>query len=46
VEEIMVPRVKVDALSDEATIAEALEYYLVHTHSRIPVYHEQIDNII
>ena len=25
---------------------EALEYYLAHTHSRIPVYHERIDNII
>jgi len=46
VEEIMVPRVKVDALSDEVTISEALEYYTTHTHSRIPVYHEQIDNIV
>lgn len=46
VEEIMVPRVKVDAMSDEMTVEEALEYYLAHTHSRIPVYHEQIDNII
>jgi len=46
VEEIMVPRVKIDALSDETTIEEALEYYLSHTHSRIPVYNDQIDNII
>lgn len=46
VEEIMVPRVKIDALSDDITIEEALEYYLTHTHSRIPVYHDQIDNII
>jgi len=46
VEEIMVPRVKIDALSDETTIEEALEYYLAHTHSRIPVYHDQIDNIV
>jgi len=46
VEEIMVPRVKIDALSDTSTIEEALEYYLAHTHSRIPVYHDQIDNII
>lgn len=46
VEEIMVPRVKIDALSSEKTIEEALEYYLAHTHSRIPIYHEQIDNII
>jgi len=46
VEEIMVPRVKIDALSDTYTIEEALEYYLAHTHSRIPVYHDQIDNIV
>lgn len=46
VEEIMVPRVKIDALSDDMTIEQALEYYLTHTHSRIPVYHDQIDNII
>lgn len=46
VEEIMVPRVKIDAVSDEMTVEEALDYYLSHTHSRIPVYHEQIDNIV
>lgn len=46
VEEIMIPRVKIDAVSDNITVEEALEYYLAHTHSRIPVYHEQIDNII
>lgn len=46
IEEIMVPRVKVDALSDQVTVEESLEYYLSHTHSRIPVYHKQIDNII
>ena len=46
IEEIMVPRVKVDALPDDMTVEEALEYYLTHTHSRIPVYHKQIDNII
>ena len=46
IEEIMVPRVKVDALSDESTVEESLEYYLSHTHSRIPVFHEQIDNIV
>lgn len=46
VEEIMVPRVKIEALSDTTTIEQALEYYLSHTHSRIPVYHDQIDTII
>lgn len=46
IEEIMVPRVKVDALSSERTIDEALDYYLKHTHSRIPVYKWQIDKMI
>lgn len=46
VEEIMVPRIKIDAISDTFTIEEALEYYMSHSHSRIPVYHEQVDNIV
>ena len=46
IEEIMIPRVKVDALSDEKTIDQALDYYIKHTHSRIPVYKQQIDRII
>ena len=46
IEEIMVPRVKVDAMSDELTIDQAMEYYMEHTHSRIPVYHKQKDTII
>lgn len=46
VEEIMVPRVKIEAIEDTMTIDEALAYYMSHTHSRIPVYHDQIDNII
>lgn len=42
----MVPRVRLDAISDEKTVAEALEFYLGHTHSRIPVYSGTIDKII
>jgi putative hemolysin len=45
-EEIMTPRVKVDKLPDTTTIEDALDYILEHTHSRIPVYHEDIDHII
>ena len=45
VEEIMTPRVKLEALEDDTTIEDALIYYLKHTHSRIPVYNETIDNI-
>lgn len=46
IEEVMVPRVRLDAISDEKTVAEALEFYLSHTHSRIPVYSGTIDKII
>ncbi len=45
VEEIMTPRVKVDALDIDTTVWEALNYYLEHTHSRIPVYSDTIDKI-
>lgn len=46
IEEVMVPRVRLDAISDEKTVAEALDFYLSHTHSRIPVYSGTIDKII
>ncbi len=46
VEEVMIPRVKVDMLSDTTTIGEALSFYLEHTHSRIPVYHTSKDTVI
>ncbi len=45
VEEIMTPRVKIEAISDEITVKEAMDFFLSHTHSRIPVYHETIDKI-
>lgn len=45
VEEIMTPRVKVEALQDKTTVQEALNFYLTHTHSRIPVYTDTIDKI-
>ena len=44
-EEIMTPRVKIEAIPDTLTIREAVEYYLTHTHTRIPIYHETIDKI-
>lgn len=42
----MVPRVRLDVISDEKTIDNAMQYYLEHTHSRIPVYHDTVDKII
>lgn len=45
VEEVMTPRVKIDALDIEETVWEAMDFYLSHTHSRIPVYTDTIDKI-
>ena len=45
VEEIMTPRVKIDALDDDVTVWEAKAFYMKHTHSRIPVFEERIDRI-
>lgn len=46
VEEIMTPRVNVDKLDSKTTISESIDYLLKHTHSRIPVYKDDIDHII
>ncbi len=46
VEDIMVPRVKMEVLSTSKTIKDAREFYLSHTHSRIPIYHKTIDKIV
>lgn len=45
VEEVMTPRVKIDALDIETKVSEAMDFYLSHTHSRIPVYTDTIDKI-
>lgn len=45
VDEIMTPRVKIEALSIKSTVREAMEFYLSHTHSRIPIYWKTIDKI-
>ncbi len=45
VEEIMTPRVQIEALSNKATIKEAFDFFINHTHSRIPIYSETIDKI-
>ncbi len=46
IEEVMIPRVRMKAISDEKTIQETFDFYMKNTHSRIPVYHETIDNIV
>lgn len=44
--DIMVPRMDMYVLSDTATYPELLEAFEDDKYSRIPVYHETIDNII
>lgn len=46
VKEIMVPRTEIIALPDTATVNEAIEVALREGYSRIPVYSQNIDNII
>jgi len=46
VREVMVPRVDIVALDQEASLQQALETVIAHGHSRIPVYDETIDNIV
>ena len=44
-EDVMTPRIKIKALSDENTLTEAIEILTEYHYSRIPVYHETIDTI-
>jgi putative hemolysin len=46
VEEIMVPRVKIQALPVESTLHEVADFVMKGHHSRIPVYKESIDNVV
>jgi CBS domain containing-hemolysin-like protein len=46
VREVMVPRVDIVALEEQASLQEALETVIAHGHSRIPVYRETIDQIV
>jgi putative hemolysin len=45
VTEVMVPRIDIVAVSEDATIDDALDLIVTYGHSRIPVYKETIDNI-
>jgi CBS domain containing-hemolysin-like protein len=46
VREVMTPRTEMVALPDTATIPEALEAFATSRKSRIPLYHETIDQVI
>ncbi len=44
--EVMVPRIDMDVLEDTATVADAAQVILQTGHSRVPVFHESIDNVV
>lgn len=44
--EIMTPRVAIEAMESKLTIQEAVDFAIKHSHTRIPVYDETVDNII
>lgn len=44
--EVMVPRMDMDVLEDSATAEDAVRLILATGHSRIPIFHETIDNAV
>jgi CBS domain containing-hemolysin-like protein len=46
VHEVMVPRVAMAALPSDATLEQAIDLVIEVGHSRIPVYHDSIDEIV
>ena len=46
VEEIMTLEKDIDAMKSSTTIPEASKFFVEHSHSRIPVYKENLENII
>jgi len=46
VEDIMTPRIHIDAMPEDYDLDEAAKFIVHHTHSRIPVYRETLDNIV
>ena len=46
VEGIMTPRIHIDALPETYDLDDAAEFIVNHTHTRIPVYRENVDHIV
>lgn len=44
-QEVMTPRIKMEALPDTLTVKQAKEEFIKFSHSRIPIYQNTIDNI-
>jgi CBS domain containing-hemolysin-like protein len=46
VHEVMVPRVAIASLASDATLEQAIDLVIEVGHSRIPIYHDTIDEIV
>ncbi len=46
VEEVMTVKKDMEVLKSTSAIEEAVHFFLTHSHSRIPIYHDSIHNII
>lgn len=46
VEEVMTVRDNIEAMPANTTVREAAQFFVEHSHSRIPVYEKNLDNII
>lgn len=44
--EVMVPRIDMEAIEDTATVRQAVDRLVATGHSRLPVFHESLDNIV
>ncbi len=44
--EVMTPRTDIDVLDGETPLGKAVDFFIERSHSRIPVYEDNIDNII
>ncbi|MDH5597114.1 MAG: hemolysin family protein [Candidatus Peregrinibacteria bacterium] len=45
-EEIMTPKSEIEALDINSSMRDAAHFFTTHSHSRIPVYKENLDNIV
>ncbi|MEA3337778.1 MAG: hemolysin family protein [Chloroflexota bacterium] len=46
VREVMVPRIDIAAIGEDTTLRDALDVFINAGHSRIPVYRDNIDNVL
>ena len=46
VDDVMVPRSEMIAIADNASFADCVASFSEHGHSRLPVYHQTLDNVI